>query len=78
MLGDNICDTSFCDAIANVYNEMVLKIFLNTIAKRHVKRLTAVLVELFNDERQTVKLRIPIIINRSLARPGVEPELPTQ
>ena len=39
-LGNTIHDTSFCDAIANIYDEMVLKNFINTIAKPHVKRLT--------------------------------------
>ena len=38
--GNNICDTSLCDAIANIYGEMVLKIFINTIAKPHVKSLS--------------------------------------
>ena len=33
-----IRDTSFCDSIANIYDEIVLKIFINTIAKLHVKR----------------------------------------
>ena len=36
--GNTIRDTSFGDVIANIYNEMVLKIFINTIAKPHVKR----------------------------------------
>ena len=39
--GDTTRDTSFCDAIANIYNEMVLKFFINTIVEPHVKRLTA-------------------------------------
>ena len=34
-------DTSFCDAIANNYNEVVLQIFIKTIAKPHVKKLSA-------------------------------------
>ena len=36
-ISNNIRDTSFCDAFANIYDEMVLKIFINTIAKPHVK-----------------------------------------
>ena len=32
-LGNTIHDTSFCDAIANIYDEMMLKNFINTIAK---------------------------------------------
>ena len=39
-------DTSFCDAIANIYDDMVLNIFINTIAKPHVKRLR----DIFHDE----------------------------
>ena len=34
-----ICDTNFCDVTTNIYDEIVLKIFINTIAKSHVKRL---------------------------------------
>ena len=34
-------DTSFGDVISNIYDEIVLKIFINTIAKPHVKRLTS-------------------------------------
>ena len=37
--GNSIRDASFCEAIANIYYKMVLKIFINTIAKPHVKRL---------------------------------------
>ena len=37
---DTIRDTSFCDAITNIYDAMVLKIFINTIANPHVKRLS--------------------------------------
>ena len=40
LLGNTICDTSFCDAITNIYDKTVLKIFINTIAKSHVKKLT--------------------------------------
>ena len=36
LYSNNICDTSFCDAIANIYDKMVLKISINTIAKPHV------------------------------------------
>ena len=32
-----ICDTSFCDAILNIYGEMVLKICITTISKPHEK-----------------------------------------
>ena len=38
MLGNTIRDTSFCDAISNIYDEMVLTIFINTIATSQVKR----------------------------------------
>ena len=31
--------TNFYDAVANIYDEMALKIFIYTIAKPHVKRL---------------------------------------
>ena len=37
---NTIRDTSFCVAIANIYDEMLLKTFISTIAKPHVKRLT--------------------------------------
>ena len=40
LYASNFRDTSFCDAIAINYDKMVLKIFINTIAKPHVKRLT--------------------------------------
>ena len=33
----NICDSSFCDAITNIYYYMVLKVFIPTIAKPAVK-----------------------------------------
>ena len=39
--GNNIHDTSFCDAIAYNFDKMELSIFINTITKRHVKRLSA-------------------------------------
>ena len=39
---DNIRDTNFGDAIANIYDKMVMKIFINTIAKLHGKRWTDV------------------------------------
>ena len=39
---NTVYDTSFCDAITNIYDEMVLKIFINTFAKRHVKRVSLV------------------------------------
>ena len=39
-MGNTIRDASFCDTITNIYEEMVLKIFINTIAKPYVKRLT--------------------------------------
>ena len=35
---NDICDIRCCDAIANIYEEMVLKSFINTIAKSYVKR----------------------------------------
>ena len=35
--GNNIRDTSFCDAIAINYDQMLLKIFINTIAKPRKK-----------------------------------------
>ena len=35
---NSIRDTSFYDAITNIYDGLVLKIFINTIAKPHVKR----------------------------------------
>ena len=37
---NNFRDTSFCGAIAVNYDETVLKIFINTIEKSHIKRLT--------------------------------------
>ena len=39
-ISNTVRDTSFCDAIVNIYDEIVLKIFINTIAKPHVKRLS--------------------------------------
>ena len=39
---NTVHDTSFCDAITNIYDEMVLKIFIDTFAKRHVKRVSLV------------------------------------
>ena len=36
--GNNIRDTSFCEAITIVYDEMELEFFINTIAKPHVKK----------------------------------------
>ena len=44
---NNIRNTNVCDARANIYDEMVLKIFIHTIAKRHVKRLTVVTIYRF-------------------------------
>ena len=41
---NNIRDTNFCDAVANIYDEMALKIFINSIAKHHVKRLTGICI----------------------------------
>ena len=35
-MSNTIRDTSFCDAITNVYDEIELKIFINTVAKPHV------------------------------------------
>ena len=35
----NTRNTSFCDAITNIYNQMLLKIFINTIAEPHVKKV---------------------------------------
>ena len=37
---NTIRDTSFCDAITNIYDEIVLKVFIRTTAKPHVKRIT--------------------------------------
>ena len=34
------CPTSLHDATANIFDEMVLKFFIDTIAKPHVKRLS--------------------------------------
>ena len=40
MVINNIRDTSLCDASTYVYDNRVLKSFINTIAKPHVKRLS--------------------------------------
>ena len=37
---NTIHDTSICDAITKINDKMVLKVFINTIAKPHVKRFT--------------------------------------
>ena len=37
LYGNNIRDTSFCNAITNIYHKMVLKTFIKTIAKPYVK-----------------------------------------
>ena len=39
LYGNNNRDASFYYAITSVYDEIVLKLFINTIAKPHVKRL---------------------------------------
>ena len=44
---NNIRKTNVCDARANIYDETVLIIFIHTIAKRHVKRLTVITVYRF-------------------------------
>ena len=38
-LGNTIYDTSFGDAIINIYDEMVLKMFISISAKPHVKKV---------------------------------------
>ena len=38
-MGNIIRDTSFCDATANIYDKMVLKILIKTISKPYVKKL---------------------------------------
>ena len=38
VISSNIRDISFCDAIANIDNEMVLKFCINAIEKLYVKR----------------------------------------
>ena len=38
----DVRDTSFCDVIANIFDEMVLKNFINIIAKLCIKRLSVV------------------------------------
>ena len=40
LCGNNICNINFRDAIAIIYDEMVLRLFIHTIAKPHGKRLT--------------------------------------
>ena len=35
--GSDVCGTSLCDAIANIYDEIVLEIFVNTIAKPYMQ-----------------------------------------
>ena len=39
-LGNTIHDTPLCDAITKVFDEIVLKIVINTITKTNEKRLT--------------------------------------
>ena len=40
LYNNTIRNTSFCDEVTNIYYEILLKIFINTIAQPHVKRLT--------------------------------------
>ena len=46
-MGNTIGDTSFCDGTTNIYDKMTLKIFINTIAKPHLKKLTNTIVLYF-------------------------------
>ena len=63
LLGNTIRDASFCDAVINIYDEMVLKIFINTIAKPYVTRLSGSL-DWSQSQFYMHKIAIPFLFPR--------------
>ena len=50
--GYKLRDTSFCDATANIYDEMLSNIFISTIAKPHVQKVKRLLFS-YAESRQS-------------------------